>query len=134
MTIKRMTKDDVPRSFGAFKPIGHVVLAFDDDGQASRAAAALRDEGFEAGDIVQYSAVEEAEAMAELIGTASGTAEFGHEVLLMRRYRELAEAGCGWLVVFAPDDEHAEKVAGVARRHDARLAEKYHRLVVEDLL
>lgn len=134
MTLKRMTKDDVPRSFGAFKPVGHVVLAFADDAQASRAAQALRHEGFGAADIVQYSAVEEAETMRDLLGAASGTAEFGHEVLLMRRYRELAEQGCGWLVVFAPDDAHAERVARVARRCEARLAEKYHRLVVEDLI
>jgi len=134
MTIKRMTKTDVPRSFGAFKPVGHVVIAFDNDEQATQAAEALRASGFKDEDILQYSAVEEAEQMKELLGHASGFAEFGHEVALMRKYRELASEGCGWLIVYAPEHADAERVAEVARRFNARLAEKYHRLVIEDLL
>jgi hypothetical protein len=39
-----------------------------------------------------------------------------------------------WLIVFAPDDERAAKVAEAAKAHGARMAEKYHRLVIEDLL
>ena len=102
MTIKRMTKTDVPRSFGAFKPVGHVVTAFENDEQATKAAEALREKGFKDEDILQYSAVEEAEQMKDLLGHASGFAEFGHEIALMRKYRELASEGCGWLIVYAP--------------------------------
>lgn len=39
MAIKRMTKADHPQSFGAFKPVGHVVVAMPDD---ERAAAAVQ--------------------------------------------------------------------------------------------
>ena len=134
MTIKRMIKGDVPRSFGAFKPVGHVVVAFDNDEQATQAASALSSSGFKDEDILQYSALEEAEQMKELLGLTSGMAEFGHEVALMRKYRELAGEGCGWLIVYAPEDADAARVAEVAQRFNARLAEKYHRLVVEDLL
>jgi hypothetical protein len=36
--------------------------------------------------------------------------------------------------VYAPDTAHAERVAEVVKRFDARLAERYHWLVVEDLI
>ena len=46
MAIKRMTKADHPQSFGAFKPVGHVVVAMPDDARAAAAVRALRDAGF----------------------------------------------------------------------------------------
>jgi hypothetical protein len=133
MAAKRMTKDDVPTSFGAFKPVGHVVVALENDACANEAAQALRDAGFAQQDILQYSAAEEADALRQLFPKTTGTAEFGHEIVLMREYSELAEQGCGWLIVYAPDDARTQKVANVARRFDARIAVKYHLLAVEEL-
>ena len=52
----------------------------------------------------------------------------------MRRYRQLAAEGCGWLVVFAPETVRAERVAAIARQHGARIAERYRRLIIEDLI
>ena len=134
MALKRMTKTQVPVSFGAFKPVGHVVVAFSDDQAAQQAARELRDLGFGPEDVLFYTGEEEGREMRDLLDGVSGTAEFGHEIVLMRRYAELAREGCGWLVVFAPEDEQAMRVGEVARRHGARLAERYHRLVVEDML
>jgi hypothetical protein len=134
MAAKRMTKGDVPRSFGAFKPVGHIVVAFENDERATQASQSLRQAGFEAEDILQYSAVEEMEEMEDLLGLTTGTAEFGHEVALMRRYRELAAEGCGWLIIYAPDDSRAQVAATVVRQHGAKIAERYGRLVVEDMI
>ena len=134
MAIKRLTKEDQPVSFGVFNPVGHLVVSFPDDESASTAAGALRDAGFEDEDILQYSAREESEAMSRMLDGITGAAGFGHEVTLMRRYKSLADQGCGWLVVYAPEKERCEKVVAVARQHNARLAEKYGRLVIEDLL
>lgn len=134
MTVKRMTKTQVPVSFGAFKPVGHVVIAFPDDASAQQAARDLRDLGFGPEDILFYTGEEEGREMRDLLEGVSGTAEFGHEIVLMRRYCELAREGCGWLIVFAPEDEQALRVGEVVPRHGARLAERYHRLVVEDML
>lgn len=134
MAVKRMTKTQVPVSFGAFKPVGHVVIAFPDDTAAQQAARDLRNLGFGPEDILFYTGEEEGREMRELLEGVSGTAEFGHEIVLMRRYSEMAREGCGWLIVFAPEDEQALRVGEVARRHEARLAERYHRLVVEDML
>ncbi len=134
MAIKRMTKQDHPQSFGAFKPVGHVVLAFADDAAAGRARQALLQAGFEAEDVLAYSAAEEHNEMVRMLQHASDFAGFGYELTLMRRYKALAERGASWLIVYAPEDEQAGRVAAVARQQGALLAEKYHLLVIEDLV
>lgn len=134
MAIKRMTKADHPQSFGTFKPVGHVVVAMPNDSSAERAVQALRDRGFEAEDILQYSAAEEDDEMDRMLRHSSDFAGFGYEVTLMRKYQKLAHEGAAWLIVYAPDDAHAERVAEAVKPHGALLAEKYHRLVIEDLL
>ena len=136
MAIKRMTKADHPQSFGTFKPVGHVVVAMPDDDRAAAAVRALHAAGFEAADILEYTAAEEDDEMDRMLAgaNAGGAAGFGYEVSLMRRYQELAKEGASWLIVFAPDDDKASRVAEVARAHGALMAEKYHRLVIEDLI
>ena len=134
MAIRRLTKEDRPQSLGAFKPVGHVVLALRDDETALAAVRSLHAAGFEPDDVLHYTADEEGAQMEQMLDRASEFAGFGYEVTLMRRYRALAREGCSWLLVYAPDDDAAARVAEVARRHGARLAEKYHWLVVEDLI
>ena len=134
MSIKRMTKADHPQSFGAFKPVGHVVVAMPDDERAARAVQGLRASGFATEDILEYSAAEESDEMNRMLSHASGFAGFGYEIALMRKYQALAKEGASWLIVYAPDDGAHERVASVVKLHGALIAEKYHRLVIEDLL
>jgi len=134
MAIKRMTKSDHPQSFGTFKPIGHVVVAMPDDERAGHAVRALRAAGFAAEDILEYSAAEEDDEMDRMLSKASDFAGFGYEVALMRKYQALAREGASWLIVFAPEDSQHQRVADVVKGHGALMAEKYHRLVIEDLL
>lgn len=134
MAIKRMTKADHPQSLGAFKPIGHVVVAMPDDTRAGAAVRSLLEQGFERDDILEYTAAEENDEMDRMLQHASDFAGFGYELTLMRKYKSLAERGASWLIVFAPEDEAAARVALAVRDHGALLAEKYHRLVIEDLL
>ena len=134
MTIKRMTKADHPQSFGAFKPVGHVVVAMPDDARAADAVNALRAAGFDAEDILEYSAAEEDDEMDRMLAKTSDFAGFGYEVALMRKYKALAQEGASWLIVYAPDDALHVRVAEVVKAHGALMAEKYHRLVIEDLI
>jgi len=134
MAIKRMTKGDRPHSLGTYNPVGHVLVALPSETMAHEARQALREIGFDDEDLLLYSADEEREQMDGMLSHASELAGFGYEVTLMRRYRELAREGCGWLLVYAPDAPHAERVTEVARRFGARSAVKYHWLAVEDLL
>lgn len=134
MALKRMTKADHPQSLGAFKPVGHVVVAMPDDRAAAAAVQALLQQGFEREDILEYSAAEENDEMDRMLQHTSEFAGFGYEVTLMRKYKALAAEGASWLIVFAPEEEQALRVAETARAYGALLAEKYHRLVIEDLI
>jgi len=134
MAIKRMTKGELPQSLGTYKPVGHVLLAFPSDELTAEAHSALRAIGFDDEDLLHYSADEESAQMDYMLSHASSLSGFGYEVTLMRRYQTLAKEGCGWLLVYAPDAPHTERVAEVAARFGARSAVKYHWLAVEDLL
>jgi hypothetical protein len=71
---------------------------------------------------------------AGVASIASNARSFGYEVSLMRRYQELANEGASWLIVFAPEDDKAARVAAVTKSHGAVIAEKYQRPVIEDLI
>lgn len=61
-------------------------------------------------------------------------ASFGHEINLIELYRDLSRQGHHWLVVFAPEDEQAARVTEAAKRGNAKLAQRYSSLVIEELL
>jgi len=131
---KRMTKGEFQESLGALNPVGHAVLAFQDDDAAKGAAEALQQQGFGDEDILRYSSGELFPNLNELMRTASGAAGFGYEITLMRRYMTLASEGAGWLVVYAPEEEQTAKVQQLAKDRQARSAVKYGRLLHEDLI
>jgi hypothetical protein len=134
MAAPRMTKDDMPQSLGAFKPVDHVVVALPDDDTAAGLAQALRAAGFEAEDILEYSAAEKGHAMSRMLEHTSEFAGFGYEVSLMRRYQALAKQGASWLIVYAPDETRTGQVADLAKAHGALVAEKYETLTIESLV
>ncbi len=131
---KRMTKSELQESLGAFNPVGHAVLAFASDAVAADAQKALSASGFAAEDILVFTSRELFPDLAEMMRNASGAAGFGYEIILMRRYMTLAFEGCGWLIVFAPDEEQVKQVVAVAKRFEARSAVHYGRLLHEDLV
>ena len=131
---KRMTKGEFQESLGALNPVGHAVLAFADEDAADQAEAALREAGFAEQDILVYDSGELFPNLDDMMRKASGAAGFGYEITLMRRYMTLASEGCGWLVVWAPDEKHTAQVTEIAKRFGARSAVHYGRLVHEDLI
>ena len=131
---KRMTKGEFQESLGALNPVGHAVLALPDDAAAGEAKAALRQAGFAEEDILVYTSSELFPNLDDMMRHASGAAGFGYEITLMRRYMTLAGEGCGWLVVWAPDEKHTVQVTEVAKRFNARSAVHYGRLLHEDLI
>ena len=134
MTTKRLTKDDIRNTVGVLNPIGHVVLAFPDDEVTADAVRALQEGGFGSVDVLVYTAAEATPRLRERVHTASQASTFGYEITLMRRYLSYAEAGAGWLVVYAPSDEAVGRLVEIARRFNARCAVRYHRLASEDLI
>jgi len=131
---KRMTKGEFQESLGVLNPVGHAVLALADDSVAAEAKAALLQTGFTNEDILTYTSAELFPNLDEMMRHASGAAGFGYEITLMRRYMTLAGEGCGWLVIYAPDEKHTAQVTEVAKRFNAKSAVHYGRLLHEDLI
>ena len=131
---KRMTRDQFEQSFGALNPVGHVVIAFDSDTVAADARNALLEGGSVDDDIFVFTSAELEPRLSAMLRNASGTAGFGYEVTLMRRYLALMQENAGWLVVHAPGAAVAERVAEVARRFHAKSAVRYHTLASEELV
>ena len=134
MSIKRLTKEDIARTTGILNPVGHVVLAFKDDAVTSDAVTALRSSGLAGEDILHYLADDATPRLRERVRTASEAAGFGYEITLMRRYLAYAEAGAGWLIVYAPTDDAVLRITEVATRFHALCAVRYRLLANEDLI
>jgi hypothetical protein len=130
------TSDPLPRevmSFGTFKPVGHVMIGVQDEGAVHALAASLQRHGLASG-LVWVTPRESADELQALIDNASPLAGFGYEITLMRRYAELSRKGYRFLLVAVDEDEEAQRVGELAREFGARLAVRYGRLVVEELI
>lgn len=134
MQPERMTKGEVPESAGVFKPTGHVVIAFRDQADLLAAKDALSKRGFAERDFTTYTPDEMKAQSEQQVKQAGMLASFGHEINLIKLYGDLADEGHHFLVVFAPEDDQHVVVAEVARRNNAKLAQKYNSLVIEELL
>jgi hypothetical protein len=129
-----ITKDKLPTSFGAFNPVGHLMVGVPDHAQAQAVSDALWQAGWDRGSVVPFAPGEstaEFEAMAQNPSLLAG---FGYEITLLRRYLALAREGYRWLLVKVEDTEHAAKAADIARAHGATLAVHYRSLIVEELI
>lgn len=129
-----MQKTQPPESFGVFKPVGHIVMAFRTHGALQSAAAALHEQGFAQSDLVRYTSQEMMDQVDTELRNASPLASFGHEMNLIKAHRDLAEGGCSFLVVYAPDPDQVERVTAVANALRAVTAQRYGSLVIEELV
>ena len=134
MTLKRLTREDIRNATGNFDPTGHSVLAFADDSVAHHAEQALHAAGFTAEEVLVYTGAAVKPRLQKMVDTAGEGAGFGYEITLLRRYLVLAGEGCGWLIVYCPEDDATARVTEVAAMFKARSAVKYDRLVNEDLV
>ena len=129
-----MNKTDVPESFGVFKPVGHVVIAFPAASDLQAAVAGLAQQGLVGAGLVRYTPAEMLEQVDAEIQAASPLASMGQELNLIKAHRTLAERGCSFLVVPAANADQAERIASVARLHQAVVAQRYGRFIIEELI
>ena len=122
------------RSFGVFKPVGHVVISLPDGAAAERAQTALATLGLPAGAVRRYSDQEMLAQIEADIAKASPIAAIGQEMNLILAHRELAKRGYHWLVVAADSDEQARAIADAARSHGAERAQHYGHFIIEELI
>jgi hypothetical protein len=131
--MEKMTKAQAPTSFGIFSPTGHVVVAFDSDADAKKARQALVTGGITGDEITYYSS---AEVLSQIEGsreTDNKLFQLGQEEEKVKRYTELANRGCGFLVVYAPADQDSKRVMDLLHPLKPVFAEKYNRLTLEEL-
>lgn len=123
-----------PRSFGVFKPTGHVVISLPSARHAEAAAQQLLALGLSGDSVHRYTDTEMLRQIDHDRQHASGLASIGQELNLVLAHRALAERGYHWLVVRAADDALAQQVADVARRCGAERAQFYGRFIIEELI
>ncbi len=126
--------DDLPTSFGAFKPVGHVMMGLPTQDQLNALVAALREAGWPSAALRQFSPLESAAELQAMVDKAGALSVFGYEIKALRRYVSLTEAGYRWLLVKADDAEKAEAAAMTARDCGATMAMYYRTLIVEELI
>lgn len=128
-----MNAGEHPTSFGVFKPVGHVVIAFPPDTDLKAVEAALT----EAGSTGKLQTLTPAEMLAQTdadLANASPMAAIGQELNLVKAHRELALLGHSFLVIEAGTEAQVDRVAGVARRFGAARAQHYGRWLIEELI
>lgn len=126
--------DDVPTSFGVFKPVGHLMIGLPNQEQTDALVSALQGAGWLSHEVRQFKPRESVAELEALVDNASGVAGFGFEITLLRRYLALAREGVCWLLVKVHDTDHAAKAADMARERGATLAVHYRTLTVEELI
>jgi hypothetical protein len=129
-----MDKSNPPRSFGVFKPAGHTVIAFSNAADLEAAADALLEQGFTTQDMVRYTPAEMKAQVDADLKNASPLASVGQELNLVKAHYGLAQEGCSFLVVHAPEPARAQRVEAVLHRTHARAAQRYGSFMIEELV
>jgi hypothetical protein len=131
--MEKMTKAEMPTSFGVFSPTGHIMIAFESDVVARKARQTLIDGGISPDRITYYGG---AEALSQIEGSRESDNkifQLGQEEEKVKRYTELAKQGAGFVVVYAPSDDETKNVMDLVRPLKPKFAEKYNLLTLEEL-
>jgi hypothetical protein len=131
--MEKMTKSQIPTSFGVFSPTGHVVMAFGNDAEARTARQALIRAGISGDAITHFSAAEVIKQIEISRESENKLFQLGQEEEKVKRYGELANEDCGFLVVYAPSDKDSKRVMDIISPLEPKFAEKYNRLTIEEL-
>ncbi|MEP7297237.1 MAG: hypothetical protein ABI702_13705 [Burkholderiales bacterium] len=123
-----------PTSYGVFKPVGHVVMAFPTAADSDRASSALIASGFGATDITAHTPAQMLEQAERDVAQAGTLAGLGQELNLVKAHGELARQGSSFLVVRARTREDTATLTQVALHCHASRAQHYGRLVIEELI
>lgn len=129
-----MDKTNPPVTFGVFKPVDHTVITYRTPADMQSGVDALAALGFNISDTARYSPQDMlAQVDAQLIA-ASPLASFGYELDLIKIHRAMAQEGCSFLVVYAPEEAQALQVAKVAQTSHAVAAQHYGTFMINEVL
>ncbi|MGQ0699865.1 MAG: hypothetical protein ACT4PZ_16680 [Panacagrimonas sp.] len=118
---------------GIFYPTGHVVTAFATADMVVSARKALTEAGFEADRLLTIDAKTMAREAQENLDTR-GMLSVGASVPTREMQLKLAQEGCHFLVIHAPEDADHERAMQALDGLGVRYAVKYRRLIIENLI
>ncbi len=127
-----MNNSNSQTAYGVFKPVGHVLASFPNERDARMAVDALNQAGF--ADVAYYPASEVLERAERDIRNAGMLASIGQELNLVKQQRALAEEGHPFVSVLASEDDAARRAADILSRYNADRAQKFGRLIIEELI
>ena len=119
---------------GAFYPTGYSMVMFPSADDASRVGHKLIDDGMSGDDIYLIPPKTILSEIASTVSDAdSPLPSAGTDGATVRAYEELALEGHTGLLVRTKDDAAAERLMEVVRSVPYSIAQRYRRLVIEDL-
>jgi hypothetical protein len=119
---------------GVFYPTGYVFAMFPTRDGAAKAAQSLQDGGIDDNDMSLVTPDVIQEKIARTVGNADiPLPSAGTEGDTVRRFAELAGQGHHALMIHAPKAEESDRVMALLEGHDISYAQKYRKLVIEDL-
>ena len=127
-----MNDSNSQTAYGVFKPVGHVLASFPTERDARSAVEALKQAGFP--NVAFYPPGEVLERAERDIRNSGVLANIGQELNLVKQQRALAEEGHPFVSVLAPEDEAARRAADIVARYNADRAQKFGRLIIEELI
>ena len=127
-----MNNSNSQTAYGVFKPVGHVLASFPTERDARSAVEALKQAGFP--NVAFYPASEVLERAERDIKNSGVLANIGQELNLVKQQRDLAEEGHPFVSVLAPEDDAARRAADIVARYNADRAQKFGRLIIEELI
>ena len=130
-----LNNDMISTMGGAFYPTGHSIVMFPSSDDATKVGRMLVEKQVVSGDEVYY--LPAAQVLSQITPTVAEAdnplPSPGTEGAVVRALTKLAREGHAGLLVKTPDEEAAERVMAVVRTVPYSMAQRYRRLVIEDL-
>ena len=121
------------KDFGAFYPTGHLVVAFENESDAHQVLTELRSSGAAFSDSIHLSAPQMVTLAEHNLTEVGLIASMGTSVTTVQSFLDAARKGAAFLILTTPDDPTAEQAMQAVRRVPFMLAQRYHRLAIEDM-
>lgn len=118
---------------GVFYPTGHIVAAFERAATARETQDAFIRGQWPEDHVMYVDAATMVQEAEENLHDASFLAA-GASVPARQKQLELAQAGCHFLLIFAPDKDDQERAMTLLDGHEVVYAAKYNRLIIENLV
>jgi hypothetical protein len=119
---------------GMFYPVGHMLVALNNEGDARKVQDDLERSGFAAADCRHYTSEEMASLAGKKLNRNSGfLATLGKSDEIVQRMLDAAKDGAAFLLIHAPHDDEAARAMESVRRVPFRFVHRYHSLAIEEM-